>query len=55
MPFQSKVMLMEEAVVLNLCKITEPGKQMLKGEILHDLKEFEKNFLYYLFSIIIWA
>ena len=30
----------EEAVVLNLCKITEPRKQKLKVEILHDLKEF---------------
>ena len=29
----------EEAVVLNLCKITEPRKQKLKVEILHDLKE----------------
>ena len=39
-PYQSKVMLIEEAVVLNLCKITEPRKQKLKVEILHDLKEF---------------
>ena len=30
MPYQSKVMLIEEAVVLNLCKITEPRKQKLK-------------------------
>ena len=30
----------EEAVVGNLCKITEPRKQKLKVEILYDLKEF---------------
>ena len=30
----------EQAVVLNLCKITEPIKRELKVEILHDLKEF---------------
>ena len=31
---------LEEAVVLDLCKITEPRKQKLKVEILDDLKEF---------------
>ena len=40
MPFQSKVMLIAKTVVLNLCKITEPRKQEMKVEILHDLKEF---------------
>ena len=30
MPFQSKVMLIEEAGGLNLCKITELRKQKLK-------------------------
>ena len=31
----------EEAIVLNLCKITKlRKKQKLKVEILHDLKEF---------------
>ena len=34
----------EEAVVLNLYKITEPRKQKLKVEILHDLKDFERIF-----------
>ena len=33
----------EQAVVLNLCKITEPRKFRLKVEILHDLKEFGKD------------
>ena len=40
MPFQSRVMLIGEALVLNLCKITEPRKQKFKVEILHDFKEF---------------
>ena len=31
---------MEEAVVLNLCQITELRKQKVKVESLHDLKEF---------------
>ena len=30
----------EQAVVHNLCKITEPRKRKLKVEILYDLKEF---------------
>ena len=34
----------EQAVVLNICKITEPRKRKLKVEILHDLKEFGKEF-----------
>ena len=34
----------EQAVVLILCKITELRKQKLKVEILHDLKEFLKEF-----------
>ena len=34
----------EQAVVLNLCKITEPRKRKLKAEIFHDLKEFLKEF-----------
>ena len=42
MPNQSKVMLI---MVLNLCKITESRKQKLKVEILHDLNNFEKNYL----------
>ena len=29
-----------QAVVLSICKITEPRKRKLKVEILHDLKEF---------------
>ena len=40
-PYQSKVILTEETVVLNLCKITEVRKQKIKVEILHD---FENNF-----------
>ena len=36
----SKLCSSEQAVVLNLCKITRPRKQKLKVEILHDLKEF---------------
>ena len=35
----------EESVVFILCKITELIEQRLKVEILHDLKEFGKNFL----------
>ena len=35
-----KLWFSEQAVVLNLCKITEPRKRKLKVEILHDLKEF---------------
>ena len=32
------------AVVLNLCKITEPRKQKSKVKVLHDFKEiFEQN------------
>ena len=40
--YQSKVMLIEAAVVLNLCKITELRKIEIKIilEILYDLKEF---------------
>ena len=30
----------EQSVVLNIGKITEPRKQKLKVEIVHDLKEF---------------
>ena len=46
----------EQAVVLNISKITEPRKQKLKVEILHDLKEVWKEFLkFYLFSIIVKA
>ena len=41
-----KLRSLEEAVVL--CKINEPRKWKLKVEILHDLKEFLK---FYLFSI----
>ena len=40
MPYKSQVMLLREGVILNLSKITEPGKQKLKVEILHDLKNF---------------
>ena len=32
--------LLEEVLVLNLYKITEPRKHKLKVEILNDLKEF---------------
>ena len=42
---RSKLFSLEQAVVLNLCKITEPRKRELKVEILHDLKNFEKIFL----------
>ena len=49
-----KLCSMEQAVVLNISKITELRKQKLKVEILHDLKEFWKEFLkFYLFSIIV--
>ena len=34
----------EQAVVLILCKMTEPRKRKLQVEILHDLKEFLKEF-----------
>ena len=37
MPYKSKVMLIE-AVIFNLCKITEPRKQKLKVEFLHNLE-----------------
>ena len=40
MPYKSQVMLLREGVILNLSKITEPRKQKLKLEILHDLKNF---------------
>ena len=40
MPFQFKIMLIGRSCSINLCKITEPRKQKLKVEILHDLKEF---------------
>ena len=32
------------AVVFDLCKITDPSKKQLKVEILHALKEFLKEF-----------
>ena len=49
-----KLRSLEEAVVL--CKINEPRKRQLKVEILHDLKEFLKEFLkFYLFSITVKA
>ena len=35
-----KLCVSEQAIVLNLHKITEPKKQKLKAEILYDLKEF---------------
>ena len=40
-----KLCSLEQAVVLNLCKITEPRKRKLKIKILHDLKNFLKDFL----------
>ena len=33
------------AIVLDFCKINEPRKKQLKDEILHDFKEFCKEFL----------
>ena len=33
------------AIVLDLCKITEPRKQQLNIKILHALKQFLKEFL----------
>ena len=40
-----KICRSEEALVLNLCKITEKRKQKLKVEILNDLKkDIKKNF-----------
>ena len=46
----------EQSVVLNICKINEPRKQKFKVEILHDLKEFLKEFLKFnLFSITVKA
>ena len=40
MPYRSKLCSSEQAIVPNLCKITEPRKRELKVEILHNLKEF---------------
>ena len=41
------------AIVLDFCKITEPRKKQLKVEILHDFKEFCKEFLNFIgFKII---
>ena len=40
LPVQIKLCSSEQAVVLNLYKITEPRKGRLKVEILHDLKVF---------------
>ena len=51
-----KLCRLEEAVVplLNLCRLAELRKQKLKVEILHDFKEFLKEFLkFQLCSIII--
>ena len=39
MPYQSKVMSEDAVVGLSLHKVTEPKKQKLKVEILHNLKE----------------
>ena len=39
-----KLWLSVNAVVLDLCKITEPRKQQLKVEISHAEKNFKKNF-----------
>ena len=38
-----KLWLSVNAVVLDLCKITEPRKQQLKVEISHAEKNFEKK------------
>ena len=40
-----KLCLSENAIVVNLCKITVPRKKQLNVEILHNLKEFWKEFL----------
>ena len=35
-----KLCVLVNAIVLDICKITEPRKKQLKVEILHDFKEF---------------
>ena len=42
-PSNPKLSSSEQAVVLNLCKISEPRNRKLKVEILQDLKEFWKD------------
>ena len=37
------------AIVLDLCKITEPRKKQLNVKILHALKPFLKEFLNFIF------
>ena len=39
------------AIVVNLCKITEPRKEQLKVEILHNLKGKKLKF-YLIFKIV---
>ena len=56
MPYHPKLCTLEQAVVLNICKINEPRKQKLKVEILQELKEFLKDFFnFYLFSLTVKA
>ena len=40
-----KLCVLVNAIVLDICKITEPRKKQLKVKILHDFEEFEKEFL----------
>ena len=48
-----KLRSLEQAVVINiLCKINELIKRKFKVEILHDLKEFFKEFLKFYFQKI---
>ena len=39
------------AIVLYVCKLTELRKKQLKVEILHDLKEFLKEFLNFIWLL----
>ena len=40
------MMIEKEAVVFNLCQVTELRKHKLHVKILHALKEFEKDFVF---------
>ena len=51
MPYQCKIILIRRSYSTKLiCKITEPRNQMLKVEILHEIKEFCENILFILIS-----
>ena len=50
-----KLCISVNAIVVNLCKINEPSKRQLKGKILYNLYNYEKNFKFYLIFEMIEA